>query len=39
MESGKHHVFGYVRVSAKDQNNDRQMVVMEKLKILKKSLL
>ena len=39
MDSGKHRVFGYVRVSAKDQNIDWQMVVMEKLKILKKSLL
>ena len=39
MESGKHRVFGYVRMSAKDQNIDRQMVVMEKLTILKKRLL
>lgn len=35
MESGKPRVFGYVRVSARDQNIDRQMIVMEKLKIPK----
>lgn len=33
MESGKQRMFGYVRVSARDQNIDRQMVVMDKLKI------
>ena len=38
MESGKPRVFGYVRVSARDQNIDRQMIVMEKLKIPKNNL-
>lgn len=38
MESRKQRVFGYVRVSARDQNIDRQMVVMDKLKIPKSNL-
>lgn len=38
MESRKQRIFGYVRVSARDQNIDRQMVVMEKLKIPKNNL-
>lgn len=38
MEPRKQRIFGYVRVSARDQNIDRQMVVMEKLKIPKNNL-
>ncbi|MBS7008752.1 recombinase family protein [Anaerostipes sp.] len=38
MEPRKQRIFGYVRVSARDQNIDRQMVVMEKLKISKNNL-
>lgn len=38
MEPRKQRIFGYVRVSARDQNIDRQMVVMERLKIPKNNL-
>lgn len=38
MEPRKQRIYGYVRVSARDQNIDRQMVVMEKLKIPKNNL-
>lgn len=38
MEPRKQRIYGYVRVSARDQNIDRQMVVMERLKIPKNNL-
>ena len=38
-DTNTQEIYGYVRVSSTDQNEDRQMLEMQRLKIKKKTLM